>query len=265
MKHNKKNIGIGVTALLAATAAASVFAAGTTTTTNTGTTAGQQSFGRRGSHTETETERKEHQLAMATSLAKALGTTVDSITSQLNAGKSPRDIIKASGLDEATIKAQLEVSHEADMKARLAADVASGKLTQVQADQMLSDMKNHEGMRGKGGKGMYKDNGQMLANAATILGTTKEALQAQITTGKDLKEIVAAAGISETDFRTKMDALRQAEVKTRFAAEVAAGTLTQAQADQRLADMASHKGKMHFMGRGEESAQTETSAGTSNF
>lgn len=263
MKYNKKNLGIGATALLAATAAASVFAAGSTTPSPT--TGISSLFGRHGSHTETVAQKQERQTAMATSLAKVLGTTVDAITTQLAAGKSPRDIIKASGMDEATIKAQLEATRDADMKARLVADVASGKLTQAQADQMLTDMKNHEGMGGKGGRGVHKNSGQMLTNAATILGSTKESLQAQIASGKDLKDIVAAAGISETDFRTKMDALRQTEVKTRLAAEVAAGTLTQAQADQRLADMAAHKGKMHFGGHKDGAIQTHTSTGTSNF
>lgn len=263
MKYNKKNLSIGATALLAATTAASVFAAGSTTPP--ATTGMGSLFGRHGSHTETTAQKQERKLAMATSLAKALGTTVDSITSQLNAGKTPKDIIKASGMDEATIKAQLEVTREADMKTRLAADVAAGTLTQAQADQMLTDMKNHEGMGGKGERGMHKDNGQKLTDAATILGTTKEALQTQITAGKDLKDIVAAAGISETDFRTKMEALRLTEIKTRLAAEVTAGTLTQVEADQKLTDMSTHKGGMHLGGHKKGGVTAQTSTGTPGF
>jgi sulfopyruvate decarboxylase TPP-binding subunit len=256
MKLNKKYLGL--TALLSATAAASVFAAGAT---NTGATnIGNKAFGNRMNHTETEAQRKEHQMSMATSLAKALGTTVEDITAKLNAGTSPRDIIKASGLDEATVKAQLDASRDADMKARLAQDVASGKLTQARADEILTNKGNH-----KDGEGRGKGGDMMLTSAASILGTTKEALQAEITGGKTLKDIVTASGISETDFRTKMDALRQTEMKTKLQAEVTAGTLTQEQADQKLADMTNHKegargfGGKHSMGK---SSKTKTATVT---
>ena len=87
----------------------------------------------------------EQKAQMTQALAKVLGTTPDAITAQLNAGKTPQDIIKASGLDAATVKAQLDVSREADMKTRLATDVTSGKLTQAQADQMITDMAAHKG------------------------------------------------------------------------------------------------------------------------
>lgn len=248
MKINKKYLGI--TALLSATAAASVFAAGATGTTATSVVT--KTFNR-GNHTETEAERKEHQTAMATSLATALGTTPEAIIAQLDAGKSPMDIIKASGMDEATVKAQLDASREADMKARLAADVASGKLTQAQADEMIANKDNHKGGPGRG-KGGNQDG--MLTNAASILGTTKEALQSQITAGTNLKDIVTAAGITEADFRTKMDALRQTEMKTKLAAEVAAGTLTQAQADERLTNMTNKSEGRGFGGDRNQSTTT---------
>ena len=257
MKINKKYLGL--TALLSATAAASVFAAGATGTT--ATTVAAKAFGPRTSHTETEAERKAHQTAMATSLASALGTTDDSITAQLTAGKSPTDIITASGLDEATVKAQLEASRDADMKARLLADVASGKRTQAQADEMIANKDTHKenGMHRKG-RGEGKGGDAMLTSAATILGTTKEALQAEITAGKKLQDIVTAKGISETDFRTKMDALRQTEMKAKLASEVTAGTITQAQADERLTNMANHKGG--FGGERKGKAPTATTTTT---
>jgi putative ubiquitin-RnfH superfamily antitoxin RatB of RatAB toxin-antitoxin module len=252
MKINKKYLGI--TALLSATAAASVFAAGATGTTSTVT---NKVFGNRSGHTETEAERTEHQKAMATSLATALGTTPDAIIAQLNAGKSPRDIIKASGLDEATVKAQLDASRDADMKARLAADVASGKLTQAQADEIIANKDNHKEGEGRG-PGDGKGGDEMLTNAATILGTTKDALQTQISAGKTLDAIVTASGITESDFHTKMDALRQTEIKAKLAAEVTAGTITQAQADQRLTDMANHKGGRGFGGAKRDGASSTT-------
>jgi hypothetical protein len=57
-----------------------------------------------------------------------------------------------------------------------------------------------------------------------------------------MKDIITASGISDSDFKTKMEALRLAELKTKLAAEVTSGKLTQAQADQKLTDMQNHKG-----------------------
>jgi len=197
MKLNKKYMTI--TALLSATAMASAFAASTTQNT---TVATNKVSHRRGSHTQMQNVDQKAQMAQA--LAEALGTTSEAITAQLNAGKKPHDIIKASGLDEATVRAQLEASHEADVKAKLQSDIASGKITQEEADAMVVGQKNH---KSKGEDGMSNKE-KMLANTATILGTTKESLRAQIASGETIHQIIAAVGISETDFRTKIKALR---------------------------------------------------------
>lgn len=142
MKINKKYLGIST--LLSATAMATVLTASAAGPTGDHHQA-NRSFGNRVSRTETDAEKKVRQSHMAEALANALGTTQDVIIAQLNAGKTPMDIVKASGLDEATIKAQLEASREADMKTRLAADVTAGKITQAQADKMLTGMANHKG------------------------------------------------------------------------------------------------------------------------
>jgi sulfopyruvate decarboxylase TPP-binding subunit len=242
MKINKKHLG--VVALLSATAAASVFAAGVTSTTQTSNGAPTAFTGRSG-HVHTEAELTERKSKMTASLASALGTTVESITSQLASGMSPRDIIKASGLDEATVKAQLDASREADMKAQLAKDVASGTLTQAQADAILANKDNHH--EGKGmGRGGNKEN--MLTNAASILGMTKETLQAEIASGKKLETIVSSLGMSESDFRTKMETLRDTEIKAKLAADVASGALTQAQADEMFSSMKNRADKQGFGG-----------------
>lgn len=153
MKINKKYLGVGMTALLATTAAASVFAASATGTT--ASTVIHKAFGNHANHTETTAQKQERQTHMATSLANALGTTPEAIIAQLHAGKTVGDIIKASGMDETTIKAQLDASRDADMKERLTEDVTSGKITQAQADQKLTDTANHKeghGFRGKAQK-----------------------------------------------------------------------------------------------------------------
>jgi uncharacterized membrane protein len=174
MKINKKKVGISafLAATLGTTVIASAFAALPADNTNVTASTHKYHGFRQG-----ETDSAEHKAQMAQALANTLGTTVQSVTDQLNAGKSPRDIIKASGLDEKTVQAQLETIREADMKTRLQVDVTSGKLTQAEADQMLTNMKNHMGGMGKKGVGTHKGkmNDQMLTGVATILGTTKDA------------------------------------------------------------------------------------------
>jgi sulfopyruvate decarboxylase TPP-binding subunit len=203
MKLNKKHLA--VTALLSATAMTSAFAA----SSSTGATITVPSTHKRGGYNQVQSA--EQKTAMAAALAHALGTTPEAVTAQLNAGKTPQDIIKASGLDATTVKAQLEISHEADMKAHLATDVSSGKITQAQADAMLLGGKNHkDGKRGMGMKGVsIKNNDSMLTNMATVLGTTKDSLQAQITAGKTVTDIVKAAG----KLRSKRKLLRVPSLK----------------------------------------------------
>lgn len=142
MKIYKKHIGVGLATLLTATAAASVFAAQATGAATAGI---HNTFVSKGSH-RIEAEKQEHKkvrVMSLISLATALGTTVDAVIEQLDGGESVRSIIMASGMDEATIRAQLEASFEADIKSRLTRDVATGKLTEMQADEMLTNLASH--------------------------------------------------------------------------------------------------------------------------
>ena len=75
----------------------------------------------------------------------------------------------------------------------------------------------------------------MLDGQAKLLGITAEDLKARFTSGKTFDQILADLGISQDQWKAKLDANRAAhlaEMKTKIAADVAAGKLTQAQADE---------------------------------
>lgn len=75
---------------------------------------------------------------------------------------------------------------------------------------------------------------------ADALGLTPEALQAELEAGQTLAEIVTAQGVTTTDLAAFMEAAMQAGLEQ----AVAEGALTQAQADQMLAQMAGRYGWM---------------------
>lgn len=72
------------------------------------------------------------------------------------------------------------------------------------------------------------------ANAASILGLTAEELQAERLAGKSLAQIASSKGIGEDALIAKLQEARKATV----AQQLAAGKITQAQADYMLANMA---------------------------
>ena len=76
-------------------------------------------------------------------LAEALGITVDELKTQLDAGKTLREIAQAQGLDEATFKANLQTARNKVLDQL----VANGKLTQAQANAI----KQHAANCGLGG------------------------------------------------------------------------------------------------------------------
>ena len=161
--------------------------------------------------------------------ATYLGTTTSDLLTQLQAGKTLAQIAgsKTTGLVAAL------VAHE---KQELADAVTAGRLTQAQADlivptltQRFTDFVN--GVRPAGGPGRgfgfghRHGQGDDLAAAATYLGTTTSDLLTQLQAGKTLAQIAG----SKT---TGLIAALVAHEKQELADAVAAGRLTQAQADQ---------------------------------
>ena len=92
------------------------------------------------------------------------------------------------------------------LKARLQADVAAGRLTQDQADQMLERAKNAPlpGMRGPGGPGGHHGRGGPGMDAiekavGAKIGMTEAQIDEQEAAGKTLAQIAEAKGMGRDD------------------------------------------------------------------
>lgn len=84
------------------------------------------------------------------------------------------------------------------------------------------------GRRGPGGPGMDA--------VATALGMTADELHTALDSGQTLAQVAADKGV---DVQVVIDALT-ADMKAHIADEVSSGEITQAQADQKLADLGTH-------------------------
>lgn len=116
--------------------------------------------------------------------------------------------------------------------------VDKGTINATQADavaqELATTMPGRPGM-GHDGPGMHGPgmHGPGLDAAAKALGTTVDKVAAGLQSGKSLADLAKAAGV---DKQKVIDAL-VAEAKAHLAEEVTEGDLTQAQADQQLADL----------------------------
>ena len=174
--------------------------------------------------------------------ATYLGTTPAALITQLQSGKTLAQIADATsgkstaGLIDALVAAE---------KTELDAAVAAGRITQAQADQIVptltarfTDLVNSTGpAHGPGGPGFghgHGGGGDDFAAAASYLGLTTDALDAQLQAGKTLAQVAdATSGKSAAGL---IDALVTHETAELDAA-LKAGTITQAQHDQLVADL----------------------------
>ncbi|WP_064014629.1 hypothetical protein [Deinococcus puniceus] len=108
---------------------------------------------------------------------------------------------------------------------------------QARPTQNQNNQTQQPGMRG-GPQGQARDGQRGGGPRAVIdtavakaLGLTPETLRQQLKAGKTIADLAKAGGVSTATLR----AAALAALKTQLAAEVKAGKLTQAQADQRLA------------------------------
>jgi hypothetical protein len=118
---------------------------------------------------------------------------------------------------------------------RVDAAVADGRLTQAQGDALKERIAAGDvlllGLRG-GPHGFGHDH-HGLDGAAAYLGLSEDALRTQLESGQTLAQVAQAQGKTVSGL---IDAL-VAEEKQELAAAVTAGRLTQAQADERLAEL----------------------------
>jgi len=148
------------------------------------------------------------------------------------------------GVDETTLKADLTKTSLDE----LSAQVAAGKLTQTQADQITTSinagnnyffgagrMGGPGGPRGDGGmRGGHGGPGGLLdrdsAALATFLGVDQATLKTDLHGGQTLAAIATAQGKTRDQLKTFLTA----EVTTSLKAEVTAGKITQTQSDAML-------------------------------
>jgi hypothetical protein len=162
-----------------------------------------------------------------------------------------------AGAFAATSSATLAVTDRVTaIRHALAGLVKDGTLTQAQADKVATTLDSTLPERGFGGHGMGLGRhgmrlGAGLDEVADIIGVTKKELRTQLRSGKTLAEIAKSKGISQDTLVSKL----VAAAKTRIAAEVKAGRLTQASADAitkdltaRITEMVTRSGPMGMRG-----------------
>jgi hypothetical protein len=128
----------------------------------------------------------------------------------------------------------------AHLKQALAGLVTDGTITQSQADKVASTLAAQAPPPGGRGHGPGGPGRVAPETVAKILGMSVDELRTAEESGKTLTQIAAAQGISKADLVSKL----VAAAKTQLAADVKAGRLTQAQADQISADLSTRIGDM---------------------
>ena len=169
--------------------------------------------------------------------AKYLGITEAQLRAELENGKTLAQVANAhdktaGGLVDALV---------ADAKTKLDAAVKAGRLTQSQANDMLSDLKEHltDFVNGKaparpfGPGGFRHHGGPDLDAAAKYLGLTEAQLRTELQSGKTLAEVAKAHGKTAAGL---VDAVL-AQAKTKVDEAVKAGKLTQSEANEMLAGL----------------------------
>jgi hypothetical protein len=111
--------------------------------------------------------------------------------------------------------------------------VSDGTITQAQADKVAGTLAE-SGLGGPGGRGGHGRGGWVSPEAtAKVIGITVDQLRTAQQSGQTLAQIAEAHGVSKADL---IKGLVEA-AETQLAADVKAGKLTQAQADQITSDL----------------------------
>ena len=131
------------------------------------------------------------------------------------------------------------------MKDALAPLVSNDTITQAQADAVIGALNEARPAKGPGGHHGHGPHGHGLSAAATALGMTAAELRTALEGGQTLAQVAQSKGVSVD---TVVNAI-VAEIKTKLNEQVAAGRLTQAQADDRLAE-ATERTKAFVNGEG---------------
>ena len=152
--------------------------------------------------------------------AKAIGISEADLQTALRSGQSIAQVAQSKGVD---VKAVVDAMVAAE-RARLAERTAT-------AEQRMTEMANRPGGAGRGHRGPGHKLG--LAAAARVIGVSEADLQTALRSGQSIAQVAQSKGV---DVKAVVDAM-VAEAKTRLAEAVTAGRLTQAQADDKAANL----------------------------
>ena len=170
-------------------------------------------------------------------IAAVLKLTEAELKTQVQSGKTLAQIATAQSVSVQSVINVLV----AGMQAHIAEELASGEITQAQADTKLASVtakatervNNLPPTRGEGSRGGPKGPGKNVAAIAAVLKLTEAELKTQVQSGKTLAQIATAQSVSVQSVINVLVADMQAHI----AEELASGKITQAQADTKLASV----------------------------
>lgn len=186
-------------------------------------------------------------------LANALGMSVVEIRDYLANGGTIEALAAEKGVDLAALRAQIEADRLAELETCLNDAVTSGTITQAQADWVLQAAQlaaqRPELMESCHPLVDHIDFETIFAEAA---GMTVEELRAYLADGGNLRELAAEKELDLDALQEQARATIVADLETCLSEGVAAGTITQAQADFLLeqaqnGNLRGHFGGMHGM------------------
>jgi uncharacterized protein (DUF433 family) len=185
------------------------------------------------------TSREQGETAEQQVIADAIGITPAVLATELQGGKTVAQVAQLHGADVQKVVTALVAAETKDIDAAL----ASGKITQPQADkakanvlqQAQAEVNGVEGKHGAGRKGGAEDPAEAQA-VADAIGITPAVLATELQGGKTIAQV---AQTHNADLQKVVAALVTIENKE-IDAELAAGKITQPQADQKKATVQQH-------------------------
>jgi hypothetical protein len=173
-------------------------------------------------------------MASPETLAEVLGVDVETLRGEFAAGKSIADVAAEQGIELETVVDALI----AEVETRLDEHVADGSLTEdeaadklANAEAMISERVNEVPKMGDRGDG-FRRGAQLSATVLDMLGVDAATLREAFAAGQTVADVASENGVDVNDI---VSALVD-ERATHLAEHVADGSLTQEEADEKLAD-----------------------------
>ena len=186
---------------------------------------GESHHGRRGGH---------GRMASAETLSEVLGIDAEALRSEFAAGKSIADIAQEQGIEIETVVDALV----AEVETHLSEHVADGSLTEDEAAEKLADAeakisdKVNEVQMVDGRGPRSGPRGALSETVLEMLGVDAETLKEAFAAGQSVADVAAENGVDLNDI---VSALVD-EKAAHLAEHVADGSLSQEEADERIAD-----------------------------